>query len=54
MRTGNIHGKAQNLEKVSTALINSVGAGVVPRVGLEYIAVGREQELLSLLKTLIT
>ncbi|MDF5731942.1 MAG: ATP-binding protein [Rhizonema sp. PD38] len=39
-------------KKVSTALINSVGAGVVPRVGLEYIAVGREQELKSLLKNL--
>ncbi|MDF5724248.1 MAG: ATP-binding protein [Rhizonema sp. PD37] len=39
-------------KKVSTALINSVGAGVVPRVGLEYIAVGREPELRSLLKNL--
>ncbi|MBW4666760.1 MAG: ATP-binding protein [Cyanomargarita calcarea GSE-NOS-MK-12-04C] len=39
-------------KKVSTALINSLGAGVVPRVGLEHIAVGREKELQSLLKNL--
>lgn len=39
-------------KKVSTALINSLSAGVVPRVGLEYIAVGREQELKSLLQNL--
>jgi hypothetical protein len=39
-------------KKVSTALINSLSAGVVPRVGLENIAVGREKELNSLLKNL--
>ncbi|AKG22329.1 ATP-binding protein [Calothrix sp. 336/3] len=39
-------------KKISTAIINSLGAGVVPRMGLEYIAVGREQELNSLLKNL--
>jgi hypothetical protein len=39
-------------KKVSTALVNSLSAGVVPRVGLEYIAVGREQELTSLLQNL--
>ncbi len=39
-------------KKVTTALINSLGAGVVPRVGLEHIAVGREQELKSLLQNL--
>ncbi|WP_353929521.1 ATP-binding protein [Okeanomitos corallinicola TIOX110] len=39
-------------KKVSTALINSLGAGVVPRVGLEHIAVGREKELNSLLQNL--
>ncbi|BCX06146.1 MAG: hypothetical protein KatS3mg066_0005 [Fischerella sp.] len=27
-------------KKVSTAIINSLSAGVVPRVGLEHIAVG--------------
>lgn len=32
-------------KRVSTALINALGAGVVPRVGVEHIAVGREQEL---------
>ncbi len=39
-------------KKISTALINSLGAGVVPRLGVEYIAVGREQELKSLLQNL--
>ncbi len=39
-------------KKVSTAIINSLGAGVVPRVGLEHIAVGREKELNSLLQNL--
>jgi hypothetical protein len=39
-------------KKVSTALINSLGAGVVPRVGIEHIAVGREKELNSLLQNL--
>ncbi|WP_026732584.1 ATP-binding protein [Fischerella sp. PCC 9605] len=39
-------------KKVSTAIINSLSAGVVPRVGLEYVAVGREKELKSLLQNL--
>ncbi|MCX7592465.1 MAG: ATP-binding protein [Fischerella sp.] len=39
-------------KKVSTAIINSLSAGVVPRVGLEHIAVGREKELKSLLQNL--
>ncbi|WP_414572920.1 ATP-binding protein [Nostoc sp. CCY 9925] len=39
-------------KKISTALINSLGAGVVPRVGVENIAVGREKELQSLLQNL--
>lgn len=39
-------------KRVSTALMNSLGAGVVPRVGLEYIAVGREQEIAALLNDL--
>ncbi|WP_017315783.1 ATP-binding protein [Mastigocladopsis repens] len=44
--------KLKITKKVSTALINSLGAGVVPRVGLEQIAVGREKELKSLLQNL--
>ncbi len=32
-------------KRVSTALINALGAGVVPRIGVEHIAVGREKEL---------
>ncbi len=39
-------------KRVSTALINALGAGVVPRVGLEYIAVGREREMQTLLQDL--
>lgn len=39
-------------KKVSTGLINSLGAGVVPRTGVENIAVGREQELKSLIQNL--
>lgn len=39
-------------KRVSTALINSLGAGVVPRVGLEHIAVGREKEIAALLQDL--
>lgn len=39
-------------KKVAAAIINSLGAGVVPRVGLEYIAVGREKEMQSLLQNL--
>ena len=39
-------------KKVSTALINSLGAGVVPRVGLEHVAVGRDKELKSLLQSI--
>jgi P-loop Domain of unknown function (DUF2791) len=39
-------------KKISTALINSLSAGVVPRLGVEQIAVGREKELNSLLQNL--
>jgi hypothetical protein len=39
-------------KRVTTALINALGAGVVPRVGLEHIAVGREQEMQVLLQDL--
>lgn len=39
-------------KRVSTALINSLSSGVVPRSGLEYIAVGREGEITALLRDL--
>lgn len=39
-------------KRVSTALINALSAGVVPRVGLDHIAVGREREMQSLLQDL--
>jgi len=35
-------------KRVTTALINALAAGVVPRVGLEHIAVGREKEITAL------
>lgn len=39
-------------KRVSTALISALSAGVVPRVGLEHIAVGREAEMAVLLQDL--
>jgi hypothetical protein len=39
-------------KRISTALLNSLGAGVVPRIGLEYIAVGRKDEISTLLQDL--
>ncbi|WP_035248941.1 ATP-binding protein [Desulfitobacterium hafniense] len=36
-------------KRISTALIQSLSAGVVPRIGLEHIAVGRKEEIESLL-----
>lgn len=35
-------------KRESTALLTSLGAGVVPRIGLEHIAVGREREMATL------
>ena len=39
-------------KRVSTTLLSSLTAGVVPRVGLEHIAVGREKEIAALLQDL--
>jgi hypothetical protein len=39
-------------KRISTAILQSLGAGVVPRVGLEYIAVGRKDEIATLLHDL--
>ncbi|MDR2362913.1 MAG: ATP-binding protein [Spirochaetaceae bacterium] len=36
-------------KRISTAIINSFSAGVVPRVGLEYVAVGRKGEIETVL-----
>ncbi|MBF2065137.1 MAG: ATP-binding protein [Calothrix sp. C42_A2020_038] len=44
--------KVKLSKKVSTGLINSLSAGVVPREGVEHIAVGREKELQSLIQNL--
>jgi len=38
--------------RISTALLNSFSAGVVPRVGLEYVVVGRKEETAALLRDL--
>lgn len=39
-------------KRVSTALVNSLTAGVVPRVGLEFVTVGRKAEIEALLRDL--
>ena len=38
--------------RVSTALLTALGSGVVPRIGLEYTAVGRKKEIAALLEDL--
>src|SRR5512140_3448179 len=40
--------------RATTAILQSLGAGVTPRVGLEYIAVGRKQEIETILDDLDT
>ena len=37
-------------KRLSAAILNSLSAGVVPRLGLEYIAVGRRREIETLLR----
>lgn len=39
-------------KRISTAILQSLGAGVVPRTGAEYIAVGRKKEVEALLHDL--
>ena len=39
-------------KRVSSALLGSLAGGVVPRIGLEYIAVGRNQEIKAILRDL--
>lgn len=39
-------------KRISTAILNSMTAGVVPRVGLEYVTVGRKNEIQSILSDL--
>ena len=39
-------------KRLSTAILNSLQAGVVPRVGLEYVAVGRRREIETVLADL--
>ncbi|MFD0619797.1 ATP-binding protein [Paenibacillus sp. GCM10027629] len=38
--------------RVTTALVNSLTAGVVPRIGLEHVAVGRKPEIEAILSDL--
>ena len=37
-------------KRIAQALINSLKGGVVPRVGLPYVAVGRKEEIDALLR----
>jgi hypothetical protein len=39
-------------KRISQAILNSLSAGVVPRIGLEYIAVGRKREIETILDDL--
>ncbi|MDO7905656.1 ATP-binding protein [Paenibacillus sp. JX-17] len=39
-------------KRLTTALVNSLTAGVVPRIGLEHIAVGRKPEVEAILRDL--
>ena len=39
-------------KRILGTLLNSAGAGVVPRVGLEYIAIGREKEIEAMVRDL--
>ncbi len=41
-------------KRIATAVINSMKGGVVPRVGLAYVTVGRKQEIASLLHDIDT
>ena len=41
----------KGIQKATAAIVlNSLGGGVVPRVGLEYITVGRRNEIGALLQ----
>ena len=40
--------------RISQAVLASLGAGVVPRIGLEHVAVGRREEIAALLRDLET
>jgi hypothetical protein len=39
-------------KRLSAAILNSLQAGVVPRIGLEYVAVGRKREIETVLADL--
>ncbi|MDR0389885.1 MAG: ATP-binding protein [Spirochaetaceae bacterium] len=39
-------------KRISTAILNALQAGVVPRIGLEYLAVGRKREIETVLQDL--
>jgi hypothetical protein len=39
-------------KRISAAILNSLSAGVVPRIGLEYVAVGRKREIEAVLRDL--
>ncbi|MCB0076241.1 MAG: ATP-binding protein [Anaerolineales bacterium] len=43
---------SQPPRRIANAIVNSLGAGVVPRVGIEYINVGRSREIGALISDL--
>ena len=46
--------KTKKPRHVSGKILQSFGAGVVPRIGLEHVVVGRKPEIESLLDNLET
>ena len=40
--------------RISSMLLNSLSGGVVPRTGLEYIAIGRTDEINAILSDFLT
>ena len=47
--------KVQNIPKrISSAILSSLSSGVVPRTGLEYIAIGRTREIAAVVEDLDT
>ena len=47
-----MHEQVRIPKRILGNLLNSAGAGVVPRQGLEYVAIGREQEIAALSRDL--
>ena len=50
--TDSAQGQVRVPKRIATVILNSLKGGVVPRVGLPYITVGREAEIDALLRDL--